>query len=291
LLNKGGVEVYKHTFWVAILLALLWCCEVQSAPEVFSYDFSSWGRIKESIQSHHWNPGKTLVILDIDQTLLDTQTFIGSPAWFNWQKSLYDQQSADAIGYQPDHRLSFNDFLPINNFVLGLVSVHLCESSIPAVISHWQKKGYTVMAVTSRSPGSRFATLGGLLLHRIDFKSLLSPDRSYAQGKAVYLQGVLFTSGGNKAVNLVRFLKNANQTRWSHLIVVDDTQKNLTAFSASLPLYPIMSHLQSLALYHYSRDIPFPGKEALQKIVKTDRRIYQLYQRYKHSGLLSKKSK
>lgn len=128
-------------------------------------------------QAMSLDPANTLVIFDIDNTLLRTKTTLGSPQWFNWQSQEIASHAPDALTD------SMASFFPINDFVLRLVHTKPCEPqtntsaylSTQQVISRLQDKGYTVIAESAREPAVRFTTEKQLANNQIFFQPAFTP--------------------------------------------------------------------------------------------------------------------
>ncbi len=101
-----------------------------------------------------YGAGQVLLVLDIDNTLLASDTALGSDQWFDWQEYLLAQE--------PDSpQLVANDFPGLLNaqgllFTLG--SMHPPQADLPELIREVQATGVKTLVLTSRGDEFRTAT-------------------------------------------------------------------------------------------------------------------------------------
>lgn len=170
-----------------------------------------------------------LVVLDIDNTLLTSDTDLGSDIWFQWQTG--------KLGLKPspeqklDRDCLFNEAICLL-YELGTMS--LTDSLLPGYIRNWQFKGLTVFALTSRSPQCRPSTERDLKANGIDLS--LAPLRTVdgreihfdkeADSNLSYREGIFMTRGADKGLMLADILARSGRS-FKAIIVVDDTGKNI----------------------------------------------------------------
>jgi hypothetical protein len=100
-------------------------------------------------------PEDTLIVFDIDNTLLKMKKDLGSDAWFNWQNSLL------AASPPTDLRVGDNTdgLLNIQRLLYDLSGMEPPEKSAPEFVAELRAVGYPVMMLTGRGPGTMNATL------------------------------------------------------------------------------------------------------------------------------------
>jgi hypothetical protein len=169
--------------------------------------------------------GRTLLVLDIDDTLLTSPTFFGSDAWYEWQKSL----SPQSPGYVP---CKF-DVIAMN-YEAG-TQVPTQEDAVAAINAIPLDK----IILTARSPMYRGGTIRELTKAGYELPAPLQPafagalyeyqQEPNAPGVTVsYHQGVFMVSGQNNGLLLIDLLKHL-QLSYDRVVLVDDGEKNITA--------------------------------------------------------------
>lgn len=175
-------------------------------------------------------PGRTLLVLDLDDTLLTSPAFFGSDAWYEWQKTL----SPQSPGYVP---CKF-DVIAMN-FEAG-TQVPTQADAVAAINAIPIDK----IIVTSRSPMVRGGTIRELKKAGYELPRPLQPDVAGAiyeyrstptqPGVTVsYHQGVLMVAGQNKGPVLVD-LMNHLQVAYDRVVLVDDSEKNINEMRTAM---------------------------------------------------------
>jgi hypothetical protein len=173
---------------------------------------------------------RTLLVLDIDDTLLTSTGFFGSDKWYEWQKGL----DAGDPGKVP----CLFDVISLN-YETG--SQQPTQADGPALLN-----GLAVdtLMLTSRNPLYRGGTLRTL---REAGYALPAPLPGNAGGRSwdwrktpearpvhlVYDQGVFMTSGQDKGQVLLDLLQRAG-LRYARVVLVDDGRKNIDNMQAAL---------------------------------------------------------
>jgi FMN phosphatase YigB (HAD superfamily) len=174
--------------------------------------------------------GKTLVVFDIDDTLLTSESFFGSDYWYEWQSGL---KKGDP-GYVP---CKF-DILALN-FEMGTQRAVEPEA-VEIVKAITADKLY----LTARNPASRGATLrelgrAGYPLPRAisasaDGVMFTWKDPITAREAVVsYHAGVYMVSGLGKGEALIELLRRAGKS-YENVILVDDGEKNILSMKDAL---------------------------------------------------------
>jgi hypothetical protein len=192
---------------------------------------------------------KVLVVVDIDNTLLTSESDLGGDIWYQWQRgSLEIKPREDQIV-----ACLFEDSISL---LYELGPMQLTEPELPQIISTWQDQSLTVFALTSRSPKYRAATERELLRAGIDLsKTALSPEgqkvpilRQSIPREMSYMQGIMMTSGMNKGL-MLNYMLETMQQHFDAIIFVDDSQKNIDNLYEE---YKTNSGLD-MTLFHYTR--------------------------------------
>ena len=176
------------------------------------------------------SPKRTLLVLDIDDTLLTSVGFFGSDSWYEWQQGL----KADDPGKVP----CLFDVISLN-YEAG--SQQATQADGPALVNALQVDR---LLLTSRNPLYRGGTLRTLQdagyalpapLGNAD--ASLSWDFRKAPGarmsRVVYDQGVFMTTGQDKGLVLLDLLRRLD-LQYDRVILVDDGEKNITNMQNAL---------------------------------------------------------
>ena len=208
-----------------LLIALLTACsatpvrnDAPPASEVRSTD--DLGAIAAALAE---SPKRTLLVLDIDDTLLTSVGFFGSDSWYEWQQGL----KADDPGKVP----CLFDVISLNYETGGQRAT---QPDGPALVNAVQ---VDKLLLTSRNPLYRGGTLRTL---RDAGYALPAPLAGQADGSSwdfrkapdaapvriTYDQGVFMTTGQDKGLALLALLQRLH-TRYDRVVLVDDGKKNI----------------------------------------------------------------
>ena len=166
---------------------------------------------------------RTLLVLDIDDTLLTSDGFFGSDKWYEWQKTL----PASDPGKVP----CLFDVISLNYETGGQRAT---QADGPALVNAVQ---VDKLLLTSRNPLYRGGTLRTL---RDAGYALPAPLAGQADGSSwdfrkapdaapvriTYDQGVFMTTGQDKGLALLALLQRLH-TRYDRVVLVDDGKKNI----------------------------------------------------------------
>lgn len=194
----------------------------------------------------------TLVVFDIDDTLLTATEFFGSDKWYDWQRG----RALDLQGAPVNTR----DSEKVNCLfdVLGMVfemAVNQPTQTNMADIVH--SVNNDVVILTARSGAYRSATMRELERNQLNFsnKSLALSDIGYhydytlggRTAQVSYVDGVFMVQGMDKGVMLLDLLKRTGD-EYASVVFVDDKQHNIDNMAHALKGAGI--HFYG---YHYNR--------------------------------------
>ena len=173
---------------------------------------------------------RTLLVLDIDDTLLTSATFFGSDHWYEWQKSL-----------APDHPalVACRFDVIAMNYELG--TQKLTQANGPELVN---SVPVDRLMLTARNPAYRNGTLRELQKAGYTLPDNLEglggganfvwkPNSDSSPVRVDYQQGVFMVSGQNKGLLLLDLLKRAAHS-YDRVILVDDGEKNILNMQAAL---------------------------------------------------------
>ncbi len=187
--------------------------------------------IYKYIKPYEFNDN-TLVVCDIDNTLIYPKTIIGSEQWFYARVEGFESQgmtTAEAV----------NAVLPQSFELLEYIPMEPVESSTVAVINDLQKRGVTVIALTARSLDLTYRTVDQLAQLGIHFngKGPVQCPMVYGEGKpALYIEGILFCGSQGKGETLINWLTHIHY-RPTKIIFIDDKMKNIIGVEQKLLPY------------------------------------------------------
>ena len=170
------------------------------------------------------SPRRTLLVLDIDDTLLTSTGFFGSDSWYEWQAKTLPAGD-------PDKLACLFDVISLNYETGGQQPT---QADGPAQIN---AIAADKLMLTSRNPLYRGGTLRTL---RDAGYALPAPLAGQADGSSwdfrkapdaapvriTYDQGVFMTTGQDKGLALLALLQRLH-TRYDRVVLVDDGKKNI----------------------------------------------------------------
>lgn len=189
---------------------------------------------KEILQ--HAQPN-TLVLLDIDDTILVPKQTLGSDVWFTYRFKHHLQN------YEREQ--AFDKALAEWEAVRHLSEMEIVENGTVEVIRELQNKNITVMCLTTQGLALATRTVNQLLSLGVD-PLLTAPskdDHYFINSHGVlYRHGVLFTSGTPKGTALTKLLE-----------IIDFKPKHVVFINDKL------THLKDLESGLLTENIPFTG--------------------------------
>lgn len=141
-------------------------------------DFADAIEAVERYTSEH-GAERTLLVIDIDNTLLTMQGDLGSDPWFEWQEYLLKQEpdSPDLVADD------FAGLLEVQGLLFTLGKMRPSQEDLPALVRHAQDLGARTLVLTSRGPMFRPATERELEAAGYDFASTLIAMRDVPAGE------------------------------------------------------------------------------------------------------------
>lgn len=165
---------------------------------------------------------KMLVIFDIDNTIAEPCSDLGSDQWFNhiitvYQKRGFSDKDAFKTAVKLYHHLhTFLDMQPV-------------EAETPSFITSLQKQKIPVLALTARSFIER--TFEQLETIAIDFSHTAVSDGVFdlsQQNPAFYQNGIIFSGNNDKGCVLCAFFDRTGYQP-DKIIFVDDKESNIAS--------------------------------------------------------------
>ncbi len=148
-------------FLSMLFLALTGCVQTRYLQSVAHKEVTSFQEIQELFDG--LNSGTSLVVLDVDNTVLKMNDNLGSVAWYDWQQDLELTQAKEPgeIGNE----------LAVQGVLYSTRDMSLTEAQIPELINSLKSSGIDVIALTARGPEFRNATINQLNRNNIAFST------------------------------------------------------------------------------------------------------------------------
>lgn len=241
-LNESNARFHAiqpvKTLWLTLVLCVTAGCVTQSVPSeagpgrrVLSSEVKHIADLAAVVSVLQAGSGATtLLVLDIDDTLLTSPVFFASDSWYEWQKSL----SAD----DPGKVACRFDVIAMNYEAGTQVPT---QSDGPGIVN---SIAVDKVILTSRSPGYRGATIRELRHAGYSLPASLSnsddgvtfrwlQDPSMQPVDVSYDDGVYMVSGQDKGALLLELLRRVNR-RFERVILVDDGLRNIEAMRIAM---------------------------------------------------------
>jgi hypothetical protein len=169
----------------------------------------------------HLTP-ETLILLDIDDTLLIPEQMLGCDEWFKYRM----QSREEEMNFRDNLEKTLAEFFSIRH----LTKMNIVEPGSDEIVHSLQKEGYTVMGLTSQGLSLATRTSQQLKSNDIDF-TLTSPGKedcflSVNGHGALYRNGVLFASGIPKGKAFFTCCEKIGYTP-KRIVFVDDNESKL----------------------------------------------------------------
>jgi hypothetical protein len=181
----------------------------------------------------------TMILLDIDETLITAAQMLGGDIWFESRIKKYQEEGDD---FPIALERALNEWIAI----MHLTRMELVEPEISTVLSQIQNKGISVMGITARGLALATRTVFQLREHQVDLAKTSPRQEDFCfpvQGHTVlYREGILFTSGRSKGEAFFQLCDKLGKTP-KRVVAVDDK----------------LSHLQSLEKEALKRGVEFIG--------------------------------
>jgi len=189
---------------------------------IYSTLFSEIFEVKHFSEITRYILPETLVLLDIDDTLLIPTQTLGTDVWFIYRLKHYQAQENDWL-------LALDKALADWEAIRHLTQVKIVEEGTDKIISQLQKNHVTVMGLTTQGLALATRTIHQLNSLHIDLlKTAPSHEDHYFMNQqgVLYRQGILFTSGTVKGMALLKLLDKIDY-RPRHIVFINDKEAHL----------------------------------------------------------------
>lgn len=171
--------------------------------------------------------GDTLVIFDIDNTVIEPTGQVGSDQWYYYLAQKF--QSLENLSLGDAHYKAER----LWNTAQSYIKTQAVEEQTPQIIARLQERNIPVMALTARSREIAEITRQQLSESNINFQKS-SPKYNYAHNSTRYEGGILYQGEGfDKGKTLVEFLRHTN-LKPKKIVFIDDKEKNTNNVNRAL---------------------------------------------------------
>ena len=198
----------------------------------------SWAKVQEIRSIHEVQEEitpQTLVVFDIDNTLITPTGNLGSDQWFFYLQKIYTLKGLPEKESAEKATITWNK-------TQELIRVKAVESETPTWIQQLQKRGIKTMALTARRADVAEVTKKQLQSIHVEFKTHspssqtlnLSKAELQSEEDAIFTDGILLVGeGNNKGLVFKAFLKKIGYTP-EKIIFIDDKVKHVNNMEKAL---------------------------------------------------------
>lgn len=250
------------------LLMLITVSNLCSAKSFVYKDVKDLNSVKEHIKLGADTKKSTLIIFDIDDTLLEATNFVGSNKWYNWQrgKVVHDLNGKP---FTIQNKNKFSCIFRTLGTMFELGTSQLTQQDAAQVVN--ELKPYDLMLLTSRTTKYREATERELNKNGINLstKHLMKKNAVLAfnfddqkrVARVTYENGIVMSSGLNKGLVLKSILKKLDKS-YQRIYFIDDSPKNISNMEEEW-----QNNGVEVNILHYTRvDKSISKKEVKQSI-------------------------
>ncbi|MGF1537128.1 MAG: DUF2608 domain-containing protein [Elainellaceae cyanobacterium] len=183
-------------------------------------------------------PSETLLVVDVDDTMLTANEFFGSDKWYEWQRGRAKDPTGKDITIEEVQQVNcLFDFLSVA-FEIG--TNKLTQPDAAEVIDSIEMDQ---LVLTARGEDYRSATMRELLRNGLSFSDehllpenepvrFIGEDES-RQAPVSYIDGVFMVSGLNKGTLLLDLLEEVDKS-YGSVILIDDKENNIVNMQNAL---------------------------------------------------------
>jgi hypothetical protein len=272
-----------------LILLLSIFIDQSSYANVTEYQADNFNKINYIYTHANINLKTTLLVFDLDDTLITMTQALGSVGWWDWQTGLLKNGSDSSKLFTSD----INQLIRIQNILFQLVKMEVTDDNVLPFIHQATGDGAIIMGLTARGKEHLSATLmqltdtkftenGKLLFKQYGLR--LTNDKTLTAGdffcpqfkrEVIYHDGLMFLSGEDKGQALSCILSSTQQTIQT-IIFVDDSVKNTQSVSKSFTNRRDINVINILYTKENAKEDAIQTNEALQiKIFNDWKRLMQ----------------
>lgn len=166
-------------------------------------------------------PEETVVVSDIDNTLVESKTQLGSAAWGRYVIEQFKQRNVPQKEAEEIEEILWG-------VVQKQIEVQPVDATCPEVISYIQSHHVLVLGLTARRPSEAEHTYKQLQFIGVHLGQENAPSHKFSlTHAALYDQGVLFCSPHNKKSAVLCKYFEENNMHPKLVIFIDDTKTHI----------------------------------------------------------------
>lgn len=210
--------------------------------QIINYQTDSFAEIELQYKKLGVDPKTTLMVFDLDDTLITMSHPLGSVGWWDWQYELQKQGSDSDQLFTKDYQ----QLVRIQNILFQLVKTEVTDEYVIPFFKSAIKQDTTLMGLTARGQEYLSTTLMQLkdnqfmaeeqLMFRKHGLKLNNDETSVAGNihcpqfnrEVIYQQGIMFLSGEDKGKALLCILDQTKQDIKT-ILFVDDAKRNIVS--------------------------------------------------------------
>lgn len=224
---------------VVFLMLSLWFRA--GIADVVNIRVDSFSEIDSIYRHKIADPTKTLLVFDIDDTLLTMSQPLGSVAWWDWQSDLLNNEkdSSKLVAH------NMQDLAKVQNVLFQLIKMNPTDEFVVPFLKDASEQGASLMGLTARGSEQLSVTQNQLtengfvdsqnqLLFNTKAPKLTNQSTPSSGGLnctsftryVSYYHGIVFLDGEDKGQALLCILNNSKKT-YDTILYVDDAARNV----------------------------------------------------------------
>ncbi|KTD65310.1 hypothetical protein Lsan_0826 [Legionella santicrucis] len=207
--------------------------------KVINYEMDSFADIATLYEKAKSDPKSTLMVFDLDDTLITMTQPLGSVGWWDWQYELQTTgKDADKL-----FTADYQQLVRIQNILFQLIKMEVTDQYVLPFLKNATDQGAIILGLTARGKEHLSATLmqlkdnnfmiGDKLLFQEKGLKFKNNKTSIADNlhcpqfskEVIYQRGIMFLDGEDKGQALLCVLSKI-KTEIKTIIFVDDAKRN-----------------------------------------------------------------
>lgn len=172
---------------------------------------------------------ETLVLFDLDNTVMELTQTLGTPEWFS---EFYKKHREAGHSHEEATKKTLAVYVPVNE----RSKAKAVDPKTPELIKGFQKDGIVVLGLTSRDAGLSEATMRQLKDAQVNFNTGKFKEyaKKLSQGERSKVdQGIIFAGGQSKGKCLKEFFSLVNWVP-KKIVFIDDQMKSVQEVETTL---------------------------------------------------------
>jgi hypothetical protein len=204
-------------------------------------------KINDLIQNLNYDPKDVLIVLDIDDTLLKMNQYLGSTAWFNHHKNLLELNLSKTFK-------TLQQLYTVQGLLFEKFNMTKCEDDSIAILQKLKSDGHDIIMETARNLD--YHSFTERELDNNGFSFLFDNNSFHINGiwksdgnkKVSFKNNIFSVHGQNKGDMLFRLLNKKIKNHYKLIIVIDDVLANIHNFINTL------SNCSTVKAIHYIKE-------------------------------------